>query len=174
MTRHHSYSTAVGWTILYLVYICLFGTRIIILLTGASIILLLNFNFLKQFVRSYLFRDRTDLLDNRNFRHRFRATKRILDRANCKQAIALVLETHQLAKAIALLQPSSIPELLDTLHDVLSDAEKIAQASLVSQQIDNSDSHLIAARHLNNYQQQLDRRHQQLQQIYHQIQLNRL
>jgi hypothetical protein len=131
-------------------------------------------NFLKQFVRSYLFRDKTDLLDTRNFRHRFRATKRILDRANCQSEIALVVETQELARAIALLQPSSIPELLDTLHDVLIDAEKIAQASLVSQQVNNSDSHLIAARHLDNYQLQLDRRHQQLQQIYHQIQIDRL
>ncbi|AFZ38274.1 hypothetical protein Sta7437_4841 (plasmid) [Stanieria cyanosphaera PCC 7437] len=174
MTRHHSYLTSVGWTILYLVYIWWFGTRIIILITGAVIILLFNFDSLKQLVRSYLLKEGNDLLNTRNFQHRFKATKRLLNRSDCQNAIATVLETQELARAIAQLQPASIPELLDTLHDVLNDAEKIAQASQVKRQVNNSQSELTAKQHLDNYQLQLERRHQQLQQIYHQIQLDRL
>ena len=170
MTRHHSYLTAVGWTILYLVYIWLFGTRTIILLTGVAIVLLFNFDSLKRFARSCLLKDRTYLLNTRNFQHRFKATKCLLNRYDCHSAIATVLETHQLAKEIAQLQPTSIPELLDTLHDALSNAEKIAQAS----RINRSTSHLAARQHLDNYQLQLERRHQQLQQLYRQIQLERL
>lgn len=135
-----------------------------------AIVLLFNFDFLKRFVRSCLSRDRTNLLNNRSFQHRFKATKRLLNRYDCHSAIATVLATQELARAIAQLEPTSIPELLDTLHDVLNDAEKIAPAS----QINRSTSHLAAREHLDNYQLQLERRYQQLQQLYQQIQIDRL
>ncbi len=172
--KHQAYALAVGSGFLYLIFVLLLGTRPLVLISGGSILLLVNCDLLWRGLKTTLSSDRDNLLIQKNFNRHAQDIFQALELNKQPELIVLIQEAYCLCQIITKLDPTLIPQMLETIHQMLFQARQTIEAIVILNQVHKSEARTTAIKKCSSYIKQLQQSKQELQQLHDELQITRL